>query len=56
MHCQRETARLITQVHGADYCFGLKGNQGAVLERAEIKLSSIPFTFEEKPQKKTSSH
>ena len=55
MHCQQESARIITQQHGADYVFGLKGNQGGVLERAKIKLSSVPFTFEENTQKKTSS-
>lgn len=43
MHCQQETARLITQEHGANYLFGLKGNQSGVLERAEIKLSPHPF-------------
>ena len=43
MHCQQKTARLITQEHGAHYCFGLKGNQSGVLERAELKLSQKNF-------------
>lgn len=55
MHCQRESAKLITQQLGGDYLFGLKGNQDSVLERAKIKLSSVPFTFEEDTLKKTSS-
>ena len=38
LHCQQETARFITQELGADYLFGLKGNQSGVLERALIKL------------------
>jgi len=32
MHCQQESARLITQDHGADYIFGLKGNQSGMLD------------------------
>jgi len=47
MHCQQQTARLITQDHGADYIFGLKGNQSGVLERAQCKLS--PVFFPRKP-------
>ena len=38
MHCQQETARFVTQELGADYLFGLKGNQSGILERAEKKL------------------
>jgi len=38
LHCQQETARFLTQELGADYLFGLKGNQSGVLERAQIKL------------------
>lgn len=43
MHCQQESARLITQDHGADYIFGLKGNQSGILERAQCKLSPVFF-------------
>jgi len=43
MHCQQETARLVTQDHGADYIFGLKGNQSGILERAQCKLSPVFF-------------
>ena len=35
LHCQQESARVITQELGGDYLFGLKGNQSGVLERAE---------------------
>lgn len=45
MHCQQETARLITQDLGGDYIFGLKGNQSGILERAECKLSPVFFSF-----------
>ena len=38
LHCQQETTRFITQELGADYLFGLKGNQSGILERAQIKL------------------
>ena len=41
MHCQQKTASLITLEHGADYIFGLKGNQSGILERAECQLSSV---------------
>jgi hypothetical protein len=47
MHCQQETARLITQDHGADYIFGLKGNQSGILERATTKLDGVFFSVEE---------
>ena len=43
MHCQQESARLITQDLGGDYIFGLKGNQSGILERAECKLSPVFF-------------
>ena len=43
MHCQQETARFLTQDLGADYLFGLKGNQSGILERAECKLSPVFF-------------
>ncbi len=44
MHCQQESARLITQDHGANYIFGLKGNQSGILERATGKLSPVYFS------------
>ena len=37
LHCQQESARFITQELGADYLFGLKGNQSGILERAQGK-------------------
>ena len=43
MHCQQESARLITQELGGDYLFGLKGNQSGVLERAERLLAQQAF-------------
>lgn len=49
MHCQQESARFVTQELGADYLFGLKGNQSGILERAERKLSPLFFA----PLKKT---
>jgi len=44
MHCQQETARFITQDLGADFIFGLKGNQSGILERAQCKLSPVFFS------------
>lgn len=44
MHCQQESARFITQDLGCDYLIGLKGNQGGILERAQLKLPK-PFFF-----------
>ena len=38
LHCQQETTAFITQELGADYLFGLKGNQSGILERVQIKL------------------
>ena len=38
MQCQQEAARYTTQERGADYLFGLKGNQEGTLERATVKL------------------
>jgi hypothetical protein len=43
MHCQQESARVITQELGGDYLFGLKGNQTGVLERAERLLTQEAF-------------
>jgi Druantia protein DruA/DDE_Tnp_1-associated/Transposase DDE domain len=44
MHCQQETASFVTQELGADYLFGLKGNQSGILERAEKKLPQCFFS------------
>jgi hypothetical protein len=35
MQCQQEGSRFVTQELGADYLWGLKGNQSGVLERAQ---------------------
>ena len=43
LHCQQETARFITQELGADYLFGLKGNQSGILERAQAQLPKAFF-------------
>jgi hypothetical protein len=43
MHCQQESSRLVTQEHGGDFVWGLKGNQSGILERAECKLSPVFF-------------
>ncbi len=43
LHCQQETACFITQQLGADYLFGLKGNQSGILERAQTKLAKDFF-------------
>ena len=45
LHCQQESARFITQELGADYLFGLKGNQSGILERAQTRLPK-PFFFQ----------
>ncbi|MCB1127616.1 MAG: ISAs1 family transposase, partial [Verrucomicrobiae bacterium] len=43
MHCQQDSARLVTQELGGDYLFGLKGNQDGILERAERLLAQQDF-------------
>jgi Domain of unknown function (DUF4338)/DDE_Tnp_1-associated/Transposase DDE domain len=43
MHCQQASARFITQELGGDYLFGLKGNQSAILERAQHLLAQQGF-------------
>jgi hypothetical protein len=43
LHCQQASAAFITQELGADYLFGLKGNQSGVLERAQIRLPQAFF-------------
>jgi Domain of unknown function (DUF4338)/DDE_Tnp_1-associated/Transposase DDE domain len=43
LHCQQESARFVTQEMGADYLFGLKGNQSGVLTQAGRLLSGQSF-------------
>lgn len=43
LHNQQESARFITQDLGADFLFGLKGNQSGILERAQLKLPQAFF-------------
>jgi hypothetical protein len=43
LQCQQETTAFITQELGADYLFGLKGNQSGVLERAQHRLPKDLF-------------
>ena len=43
LHCQQESARVITQELGGDYLFGLKGNQSGILARAERLLAQQAF-------------
>lgn len=45
MHCQQETARLITQELGGEYLIGLKGNQSGILERANLRLPKEFFSL-----------
>jgi hypothetical protein len=45
IHCQQESARFLTQELGADYIFGLKGNQSGILERAHSKLPQKFFSL-----------
>jgi hypothetical protein len=44
LHCQQESSRFITQELGGDYLWGLKGNQGGILERAQIRLPKDFFS------------
>jgi hypothetical protein len=43
MQCQQESSRFVTQELGADYLWGLKGNQSGILERAQIQLPKAFF-------------
>ena len=45
LHCQQESSRFVTQELGADYLWGLKGNQSGVLERAQLKLPQRFFSL-----------
>ena len=42
LHCQRETAQLITQEKGGDYVLGVKDNQPTVRQNAQKKLAGPP--------------
>ena len=44
MHCQQRSTQFVTQELGADYLFGLKGNQDGILERAQIRLPQRFFS------------
>lgn len=44
LHCQQKSAQFVTQELGADYLFGLKGNQDGILERAQIRLPQRFFS------------
>jgi hypothetical protein len=43
MHCQQQSAQFITQELGADYLFGLKGNQDGIMQRAQLRLPQAFF-------------
>jgi len=45
MQCQQESSRLVTQDLGADYLWGLKGNQSGILERAQQRLPKEFFSL-----------
>jgi hypothetical protein len=44
LHCQQKSAQFVTQQLGADYLFGLKGNQDGILERAQVRLPQRFFS------------
>ena len=43
LHCQQNSCAFVTQELGADYLFGLKGNQSGILERAQTRLPQAFF-------------
>lgn len=45
MQCQQQSSRLVTQDLGADYLWGLKGNQSGILERAQQRLPKDFFSL-----------
>ncbi len=45
MQCQQESSRLVTQELGADYLWGLKGNQSGIMERAKTRLPKDFFSL-----------
>ena len=40
LHCQKETAQIITQVKGGDYVLGVKDNQPTVRQNTQRKLAA----------------
>ena len=44
LHCQQESSAFVTQELGADYLWGLKGNQSGILERARTRLPQEFFS------------
>ena len=44
LHCQQKSSQFVTQELGADYLWGLKGNQDGILDKAQHKLPQ-PFFF-----------
>ncbi len=44
LHCQQESARLITLEWGGDYLFGLKGNQSGIFDKAKRLLAQQAFS------------
>jgi hypothetical protein len=45
MQCQQQSSKFVTQELGADYLWGLKGNQSGILERAHLKLPQRFFSL-----------
>ena len=45
IQCQQESSRFVAQELGADYLWGLKGNQSGILERAQIRLPKDFFSL-----------
>jgi hypothetical protein len=41
LHCQKETAQIITQEKGGDYVLGVKDNQPTVRQNAQKKLAGV---------------
>ena len=41
LHCQKETAQIITQEKGGDFVLGIKANQPTVRQNAEQKLAGV---------------
>lgn len=44
LHCQQASSAFVTQELGADYLWGLKGNQTGILERAQVRLPQEFFS------------
>ena len=44
LHCQQDSSAFVTQELGADYLWGLKGNQSGILERAQLRLPKDFFS------------